>query len=704
MAYTFSPTASGMIEVYENGQRISTGTAGAAERYGYNSVPTPTAYLQEDIDKASNQGQPGYDVLGEPIEQESTVLSDANFREETQPQLQDRLDALTARGMYQDSSGTVRNSDDSYAPAPQGATPTDGGKYSFEGLTYGAAPEEDAMTSTLSDTDELLRQIKARTDPTTARIIAGIEAQYAVRKTQLADINKRQEAVLNQTLLMGGSSRYAQQSSEGLTATQERHGLMELAQLDAEEQNLIAQTQAAAETNNWNIVGELLDKVETKRKEKTAATQKLNDAIAEQNKELQRSNADFAIADLVSSGDTDLASIMKKLKAGGLKMNAKDVGDTLKLFTLNGSSEADLKTDYGLFSYFKQNNLLPSGISSLSENDQYFAWLNAQKLAASGKLGAAAGVYGGTGGGKTLTPGIGAKNAIEEQIIRDRMFIQFQPLFNKGVLSESDRKIIEEKIANYRNNGMSEGEILSIFAGFPSDVKTPYNKKLVEIITATTPTTDAHRELINKAGILLKSGQAAQAIRIVENQAIQRALEQKVINSDSFVTEDDVIYVKDKVDSIDKLLGEGWNNEVGAFSGTFSSWLSKKFGWGQAAKIRAKLGSLTSDMINKRAGSALTDTEWERLIQPNIPQFNESAKTWATKLQELTDNSLERYNAGRSVAALPSITINQLKPENRTGLYASSNEAGNGRYQSYEDLNIPSDNESYNPSIWDTIP
>ena len=49
MAYTFSPTASGMIEVYENGQRISTGTAGAAERYGSKSVPTPAAFLSEDI-------------------------------------------------------------------------------------------------------------------------------------------------------------------------------------------------------------------------------------------------------------------------------------------------------------------------------------------------------------------------------------------------------------------------------------------------------------------------------------------------------------------------------------------------------------------------------------------------------------------------------------------------------------------------------
>src|SRR3990167_6260881 len=81
--------------------------------------------------------------------------------------------------------------------------------------------------------------------------------------------------------------------------------------------------------------------------------------------------------------------------------------------------------------------------------------------------------------------------------------------------------------------------------------------------------------------------------------------------------------------------------------------------------------SLTANMINKRAGSALTETEWDRLISPSVPTVKEAAQTWKTKMQELIDNPLTRYNAIRSQVSLPSLQIDNItNPESRIPLYS----------------------------------
>lgn len=676
------------------------------EQY-YKKPEETTEQYNARIKALSQMGETGYANLTSSQKGSlypSAVLSGSNIEENVRPQLDADLKKISGKGNYTDNDGITRVStgepieektdNDKFLEnlaafnKKFGRQPTDStgikkttgggldttGAFDEAGNAIGGTRKPSAADQETEDyyseVRSLIDSMKTTLDARTKRYLDSIESKYSVLKARREQINKAAEASVAQSLLMGSSSRYAQISSAGIERQRNTASLRAIAELEAQEQSLINEALTAQENGDYKLLESTLELTKQKREEKVAAVKKVDEELKKQSDELKKVERESQIGDAVynifAGGVINTPDIYAKLRNQGISATPKEVDDIAKIFTIKEENEKDLKNDYGLFSYFKENNKLPENVVKMPENEQYLGWLNIQKMANSGKLSEAANL---AGGGKGVIPGKGAKNAIEEQLIRDRMFIQFQPLFNKGVLSESDRKIIEEKIANYRNAGMSEGKILSIFAGFPPDVKTPYNQKMTEIVIATTPNADKHRELMNKIGVLLKNNNPTTAMRVIENNAIEKALEQKVINKDSFMSEDDVSYIKNKVNDIDKLLGEGWNNEVGAFTGSFSKWLSDKFGWGQAAKIKAKLGSLTADMIKKRAGSAMTETEWEKLIKPNIPQFNEAANTWTSKLQELQDNSLERYNSGRAVAILPAITMDQLNIEKRLSLY-----------------------------------
>lgn len=618
---------------------------------------------------------------------EITTLSSANFAENTKPKMDSRMTNLENRGTYTDMGGMQRYSDGTLVEAPMGASSSGENAWSFDSKNYGTGP-----TYVTGDDEEskqqnaLLQSMKANLDASTKRTIDAIQSQMAVRKAQQADINKRQEAGTEQSLLMGGSSRHAQQSSQGIMSTAESFGVSQLADLDAQEQALIANAKAAQESGDYKIMEKALSAAETKRKEKQEAATKLSETIAAENAKVRTqmiaSSRDSAVAGLIGQGVTDPAQLLDYLN---YDESGKQVGDftadeiskTLKALTIEGKSEADFKTDLGTFTYLQKNNMLPAGITNLDPSQQYFAYLNMQKLANSGKLSVAGQNYGGgtapTSGSGTYV-GKGAGNETEEQILRMRLFAKLSTILNKGALSDTDRSVINGNIASLRAAGLSEQEIMSQLAGFPSDVKTPYNSKFIDLVAANTDTNEQQQTMMGKVGQLLASGSYEGALNTVEGVAMKNAKEQ--VGSDNFVDLADVKYVKQKTDEIEKLLGTGWNNEVGAFTGSFSSWLSKKFGWGQAAQIRSKITSLTADLTNKRGGSAITESEWKRLVEPNIPQMNDSAKTFVNKLNELVSDPLTRLNSERSLVSLPELTVDSiLDPEARLKLYASESDS-----------------------------
>ena len=199
--------------------------------------------------------------------------------------------------------------------------------------TPAQSPEEKQFTDTLAS-------MKAMTDATTARTIASIEQKFGMLKSQQEQINKGQAAATENALLMGGitgqgsSAQYAPISSIGIVTAQLNYGVQKLAELDAQEQDLVNQAQSAGDAQNFKLMEKQLDRIEKIREEKVAAAKTLNDKIAEQNakarEKLIQGTRDVALADLYSQGITEPTEILKLLNKNGGDFTLKEITDGIK--------------------------------------------------------------------------------------------------------------------------------------------------------------------------------------------------------------------------------------------------------------------------------------------------------------------------------------------------------------------------------------
>jgi len=246
--------------------------------------------------------------------------------------------------------------------------------------TPSQSPEEQQYNKTIDD-------LMARTDANTARQIASIKQRTEVLRQQQQQVNKAQEAGIKNALLMGGvtgqgsSAQYAPISSEGIVASQLNYGIQKIAELDAQEQDLINDAVAAGESKNFQLVEKKLALVEQKRQEKAKEVAEQNKLLAEENekaRERQRQTSqDMALSDLYSQGITEPQEIMSALNKGGVKMTLKEVNEGLKGLVPAGLDDL-VKT--------LRNNGAPQDVIQkvLSSGDISEAYKNAGNFAAGG--------------------------------------------------------------------------------------------------------------------------------------------------------------------------------------------------------------------------------------------------------------------------------------------------------------------------------
>lgn len=248
----------------------------------------------------------------------TTTISNSNKIDQVSKNVGD-LNNYSQKGVQTDAVGTPRYADGSFVP---------------EQTTEADTSDEDSSINTLLD------NMKASTDATAANQISNIQAQFGIRKQQQQDSNMRQEKKVQNALLMGGatgqgsSAQYAPISSEGIISAQESYGVQQLAQLDTQENSLIAEAKAAQDAGNYKVMEDKLSLVKEKRAEKVSAATKLNDQIAERNQKAQdeylQSAKDEAITDAYSQGITDVPSIIKELRSQGIQATSADVSAALK--------------------------------------------------------------------------------------------------------------------------------------------------------------------------------------------------------------------------------------------------------------------------------------------------------------------------------------------------------------------------------------
>lgn len=282
------------------------------------AVSNPNNLTPEQL-KAGYSTIPGpYDPVTGKLKVSTTTLSNEN-KMETVPKLQNQL-------LQYENKGISTNPQTGVATYADGSAVDDGMQKEVPADTT----QEDKAR------DELINSMQSTLDADTKALIDNIKQKFEQRRIEQRDINTRQQKGIQSALLMGGvtgqgsSAQFAPISSEGIIGAQESYGLKQIAELDSQEQDLIAEAKAAQSTGNFKIMEKKLTQIEEKRTEKIEAAKVLNEAIRKQNEKIREQNIqasrDQAIADLYTQGVTDVASMLEVL---GEDFTSKEVKATL---------------------------------------------------------------------------------------------------------------------------------------------------------------------------------------------------------------------------------------------------------------------------------------------------------------------------------------------------------------------------------------
>lgn len=353
-------------------------------------VPGPTGnQLQNRVDDAAALAA-----------KSPTVISSSNIDENVIPDLKAKLDKYSNTGVYQAADGSTRYADNTIVPQDTSADQGDSNKPALgdlraQGGTYVGQNNQkfynyDNTPVTSDETDMgLLTNMQLSNDATTKMKMDSAMQQYDLKKQNQESANAAADADITMGLLSSGSTKYAA-STPGLMSAEQKSLAMNIAGLNAEENSILADAKAAHDNQDFQILQQKLDLLETKRKEKQAAADKLNESITTENKATQKAqiqaSRDNSVAGIVAQGVTDPAAVLDLLNnhEDGTQVgdfSADEVSKTLKALTVAGTKPTDLPADVKTFEYIRDNYGLPEDISSLPANQQYFAYLKSVKAA-----------------------------------------------------------------------------------------------------------------------------------------------------------------------------------------------------------------------------------------------------------------------------------------------------------------------------------
>lgn len=329
--YTFNTLPGGNVEVMQNGQRISTGTASAASAYGYSPLSAA---------KAMNAPAPKPEVAVTP----TTISGDKSQQISDNTQKIADINAERQKPTAI-AGGFEMYSDQTPISAPIGATmQTDengNSWWAYGGKNYAVGPDQ-GLSPEQQQKKDLLEKAKAQTDSAFAQQIAATQAMYESLIKQQKDINLRQQGSVAQTLLTGGTSRYAGINEAGLMQSQISYGIQQVSDLVNKENMAVAQLNSAQADKDYELVGKQLSLIDDIKKEKQEAMKNLNSKLVEANKTIRqqvetRNNAidndiRTAILDAQKGGATpaQLAEMQKALANHDYAAAVAAGGDSLQ--------------------------------------------------------------------------------------------------------------------------------------------------------------------------------------------------------------------------------------------------------------------------------------------------------------------------------------------------------------------------------------
>lgn len=175
------------------------------------------------------------------------------------------------------------------APPQPTVTPDSNGDMDIPGDFFEGAPDlsdqlneiDTTLTNTVSLIDSTIKNMDARS----ASMMENIKTRFAQRRAQQENINAR---LLGGTTVAGirsGRNRYATEIQDSIIAAQESAGLQRIAELDAQEQQLLLEAEAANDDKQYRLLTDRMGAYEKASKEKRQAVLDLFQ-ITQQNEQL----------------------------------------------------------------------------------------------------------------------------------------------------------------------------------------------------------------------------------------------------------------------------------------------------------------------------------------------------------------------------------------------------------------------------------
>jgi hypothetical protein len=593
-----------------------------------------------------------YDVTAKP--KEITTISSDTINKDVIPKNQAILNDYTKSGTYPDQAGFLRYSDNpaELVPAPIGATPTESGGWEYGGQTYGKGPQyyigDDPDSKAANDLTNLSLQ---NVDAQTRLQLRSIQSQYNNLKIQQEQINASQQGGAEQSVLLGGGARYSPVASGGFTATVASFGLQQIANLQAQEDQLIATAKQAQAANNQKILDKTLENLQTIREKKVAEATKTSEALRLENEKLQASQVamqiDNTILDIYSKGTTDPIEIMQTMRELGLPVDSKTVSDTLKNVATNVGIGVDKLTgDAKNYAILKDMpGMLPSNVKSLGD---YLKWN--RNLTTSKAAG---------------TVGSGDSNITSDQFTKEQIALSVVPT----QLINSDRELTRylEGIRLGLKEGKTPYQIADEMMGYNITEPNEFTASMRQYIALA----NLGKAEIGNVARLINSKNYAGAIAVIENKVLQS---QKQNDPESFVGEATPRYYAEKVEEIKKTIQDaGLLDAIGPVEGSIATIFNKVplTRRAEALKVQAKVTSLVAEMRNHLAGTAVTESE-KKFLEPLVSSLTDKKGIFINKLDEISGNALTRYNNTRAAGGLPELNTNQLLDKaKRISLYGS---------------------------------
>ena len=588
-----------------------------------------------------------------PISVESTTQIAPYFSSEKGQELVQNATDITTRLSPQPTSGTTETPKKETTKPPTGYSLEDvllltkdmtgwqrqpDGTYIPDEVALknlGVEKTNTELDSSRAELDSALAKIKnfdVSNDPTLQGIMQSITSSWNSRIGEMERSNRSRTGAITQTGIRMGS-RYtggAGGTFGSLISGEEQAGIQRIADLEAQKNSALVEAKAAYESKMWTRYVKAAELAQEKYNSQLEAVKDLNDAQVKQDEKIQEERRKQTIGDsiynsILESGGGDVTTIYQKLREQGIKVSPQEVSDILKQFLPEGKSDKDLPSDAKLFEWMKKTGQLEEGAT-------IFDMWKAEQTAKSSK-----GVGQGNGGGGDIS---------------DLMFVM-SALPARLKDSDAEKELIREYFADAKNRGLTPFKMIDELIGYRVDNPSPFSEGMRQFALGQ----NLDQMQTASLGRLINSGNFAQAIQLVENEAYKNA---RVQLGENFLSEAEVTFLTEKSNEIQKTLDDyGFFDAIGPFSGTLNDALGR-LGRKKGAELKAKITFLTQEIQKRQAGSALTESEWQRILVPIVPLLTDKRGIFETKIKEGKNSALQRLNSERIQFQLPSIGEKEL--------------------------------------------